>query len=216
MSDFHFNSTQLSIIEKFGFTPESLSSVLVTLPTIVDELVALLEVTNGLYRAGFPVIDDQKYDAIRQSLIDLEPSHPFVNSVEPELVVDSKTVALPQKMLSTDKAYSFEEIGRWINRLKKAASEIDVDDGEIEIRVTPKLDGYAAYDDGTRLYTRGDGVRGQDITRAFERGLQVANNAGRGLGAGEIVIKKATLMRCLVSTSKIHGTFKRLSLLRKK
>ena len=191
MSDSQFNSTQLAIIEKFGFTSETLFSSIASIPSTIDGLVALLEVTNALYRAGFPVIDDQKYDAIRQSLIELEPSHPFVNTVEPELVVDSKTVALPQKMLSTDKAYSFEEIERWISRLKKAATEIGVEESEIEIRVTPKLDGYAAYDDGTRLYTRGDGVRGQDITRAFERGLQVANNAGRGLGPGEIVIKKS-------------------------
>jgi DNA ligase (NAD+) len=62
---------------------------------------------------------------------------------------------------------------------------------DIQIRVTPKLDGYAAYDDGVTLYTRGDGYKGQDITRAFDRGLKVANNGLRGLGPGEIVIKKS-------------------------
>ncbi len=31
------------------------------------------------------------------------------------------------------------------------------------------------------LYTRGDGVRGQDISRAFAKGLQVANSGERGL-----------------------------------
>ena len=68
---------------------------------------------------------------------------------------------------------------------------INVPEEEIELRVTPKLDGYAAFDDGTTLYTRGDGYRGQDITRAFERGLKVAENGDRGLGPGEIVIKKS-------------------------
>ncbi|TOE67231.1 hypothetical protein CGJ37_24860, partial [Vibrio parahaemolyticus] len=67
----------------------------------------------------------------------------------------------------------------------------DIDTKEIDIRVTPKLDGYAAFDDGERLYTRGDGVRGQDVSRAFERGLKVVRNGERGLGAGEIVIDKA-------------------------
>ena len=84
-----------------------------------------------------------------------------------------------------------EEIKKWTERITKAASEIEFDQNLIEIRVTPKLDGYAAYDDGVTLYTRGDGVRGQDITRAFERGLKVAQNAKRGLGAGEIVINKS-------------------------
>ncbi|MEK5760424.1 hypothetical protein V3527_17585, partial [Acinetobacter variabilis] len=41
------------------------------------------------------------------------------------------------------------------------------------------------------------GIRGQDITRAFERGLKVAKNAGRGLGPGEIVIKKSYFNKAL-------------------
>ncbi len=49
------------------------------------------------------------------------------------------------------------------------------------------------------LYTRGDGRRGTDISRVFERGLQVADGGERGLGAGEIV----------VSRSYFHGTFGR-------
>jgi DNA ligase (NAD+) len=52
------------------------------------------------------------------------------------------------------------------------------------------LDGFAAYDDGKGFYTRGDGKRGTDITRVFERGLTVAGNGSRGLGAGEIVVSK--------------------------
>ncbi len=93
-------------------------------------------------------------------------------------------------MLSTDKAYSKEEIKKWLDRIIKAANDLELDTKEIEIRVTPKLDGYAAFDDGERLYTRGDGVKGQDVSRAFERGLKVAKNGVRGLGAGEIVIDK--------------------------
>ena len=58
------------------------------------------------------------------------------------------------------------------------------------IRATPKLDGYAAYDDGKILYTRGDGRKGTDISRVFERGLKVGGNGKRGQGAGEIVISQ--------------------------
>ena len=42
-----------------------------------------------------------------------------------------------------------------------------------------------------RLYTRGDGKKGSDISRVFERGLQVYNDSKRGQGAGEIVVKKS-------------------------
>ena len=156
------------------------------------ELLNLLEIANAVYRAGYPLIDDSEYDGTYfAELKRREPEHPYLQTVEAESVVDAKTVQLPQKMLSTDKAYSFNEIEKWIKRLLKAAEEINFDADRIEIRVTPKLDGYAAFDDGEKLYTRGDGVRGQDITRAFKRGLQVAGNSERGLGPGEIVIKKS-------------------------
>ncbi|MES0328339.1 MAG: BRCT domain-containing protein, partial [Gammaproteobacteria bacterium] len=61
----------------------------------------------------------------------------------------------------------------------------------------PKLDGFAAYDDGVRFYTRGDGKRGTDITRVFERGLTVAGGGARGLGAGEIVVSKEYFLQNL-------------------
>jgi len=157
-----------------------------------EQLLLALKIANASYRAGFPLITDLQYDNVLLSqLKSVSPEHHYLNSVEPDPARSSKTVALPQKMLSTDKAYSFDEIKKWVKRLLKTAEEISYPIDELQIRVTPKLDGYAAYDDGTQLYTRGDGNRGQDITRAFKRGLQVADGGRRGLGAGEIVIKKS-------------------------
>ena len=155
------------------------------------QLLAILYAANACYRAGFPLIDDVTYD--HQYLAELQqrdPTHEFLSDVEPE-VATGKTVTLPQKMLSTDKAYSVTEIEKWVERIRKAAQEINVPESDIQIRITPKLDGYAAFDDGERLYTRGDGVRGQDITRAFTRGMAVAQHGKRGLGPGEIVISKS-------------------------
>jgi DNA ligase (NAD+) len=157
----------------------------------LEDLTLLLEIANATYRAGVPVISDSKYDSIYiHELQSRDPDNEYLKIVEPEPVPESKTVALPVKMLSTDKAYSFQEIKKWIERLVKAAKEINVDLSQVELKVSPKLDGYAAYDDGEKLYTRGDGVRGQDITRAFTRGLKVAGGGIRGQGAGEIVIDK--------------------------
>ncbi|WP_143872992.1 BRCT domain-containing protein [Catenovulum sediminis] len=193
MSAVKFNQQQLSVLDEAAFqqSASELESLYQSNNLSLDNLLLLLEVSNALYRAGYPVIDDQSYDQYLDQLKDKDPVHPYLTTVEPEVVVDSKTVPLPQKMLSTDKAYSFEEIKKWSDRILKAADELDIAESEIHVRVTPKLDGYAAFDDGETLYTRGDGVRGQDITRAFARGLQVANDAERGLGPGEIVIKKS-------------------------
>jgi len=193
MSQYHFNDKQIAIIANLDvqYTLSEMEDIFAADGHNLLELEALVKVANALYRSGYPFIDDGDYDNYLGELIKLDPDNPFVTNVEPEVLVDSKTVPLPQKMLSTDKAYSFEEIKKWTERITKAATEINVEHDSIELKITPKLDGYAAYDDGTTLYTRGDGTRGQDITRAFERGLQVAKNAGRELGPGEIVIKKS-------------------------
>jgi DNA ligase (NAD+) len=188
-----FSENQIAIIETqdISVSASELTALFSNESLSNEQLELLLSVANALYRAGYPVLTDPQYDSRWAELKQRDPNNAFINHVEPEIVVDSKTVVLPQKMLSTDKAYSFEEIQKWTDRIKKAAGEIGIDDTHIVIKITPKLDGYAAYDDGEKLYTRGDGTRGQDITRAFERGLQIANKASRGLGAGEIVIAKS-------------------------
>jgi DNA ligase (NAD+) len=156
-----------------------------------DTLVEFLELTNLLYRGGAPLISDHQYDFLfLAELRRREPNHPYLLSVEPEPSAGAKTVELPVRMLSTDKAYDFKAIERWAGRIDKAALELGLDFAALIFRVTPKLDGFAAYDDGRTLYTRGDGKRGTDVTRAFDRGLQVAEGGRRGLGAGEIVVSR--------------------------
>ena len=153
------------------------------------ELIEFLAIANTLYRGGESIISDADYDFIFLTQLKLRhPHHPFLTSVEPEAAFSGKTVELPVRMLSTEKAYSVGEIERWLERIKKAAGEINKDFDTLIFKATPKLDGFAAYDDGTHLYTRGDGRRGTDITRVMERGLTIANHGKRGLGAGEIVV----------------------------
>jgi DNA ligase (NAD+) len=158
----------------------------------LEQLLLVLRSANATYRAGYPIIDDQTYDNVfLTELKNRDAKHPYLSSIEPEVMVDSKTVPLPQKMLSTDKAYTFEAIAKWVERVLKVAKNKQIQVNQIEFRVTPKLDGYAAFDDGKVLYTRGDGSRGQDISRAFTKGLKVAGSGQRGLGPGEIVISKS-------------------------
>ncbi len=155
------------------------------------ELVEFLEVANAFYRGGEQIITDAEYDfTFIAELRIRNPGHPFLRAVEPEAAFVGKTVELPARMLSTEKAYTEDAIKKWVNRIKKAAEEIAINSNELVVRLTPKLDGFAAYDDGERLYTRGDGKRGTDITRVIRRGLVVANGGSRGLGAGEIVVAK--------------------------
>jgi DNA ligase (NAD+) len=161
-----------------------------------DQLLEFLQMCNTLYRSGEPLISDADYDFIfLAELQKRHPHHPYLETVEPEIIAVGKTVALPEPMLSTEKTYTQSGIEKWLIRLEKAAEDCNVDFSTLMIRATPKLDGYAAYDDGTLLYTRGDGRKGTDISRVFERGLKVGGNGKRGLGAGEIVVSQ-TYFNC--------------------
>lgn len=43
--------------------------------------------------------------------------------------------------------------------IRKSAMLIGLNLNTIQIKATPKLDGFAGFDDGNRLYTRGDGKK---------------------------------------------------------
>ena len=157
-----------------------------------DELVEFLQLANALYRGGEAIISDADYDFVFLAELQArQPDHEFVQTVEAEALVLGKTVDLPTQMLSTEKAYTLDEVERWLERIAKAAVTLDKDPSQLIYQATPKLDGYAAYDDAAMLYTRGDGRKGADISRVFARGLQVANQGQRGLGAGEIVVSRS-------------------------
>lgn len=156
-----------------------------------EQLVEFLQVCNLLYRHGTPLISDYLYDFVfLAELQKRHPRHPYLLSIEPEKSFTGKTVVLPEYMLSTEKTYSRDGFDKWLARIEKAAEQCNLDFTRLIFRATPKLDGYAAYDDGETLYTRGDGRKGTDISRVFERGLIVAGNGKRGQGAGEIVISQ--------------------------
>lgn len=178
---------------------------LATLTTAKDlsdaQLLNILHVCNFLYRSGVPVISDQQYEHVfLAELKDRHPEHDYLQAVEPEPALGAKTVELPRHMLSTEKAYDLEKIEQWVQRVLKVAESLGLETASLIFRMTPKLDGFAAYDDGELLYTRGDGRKGTDITRVFERGLTVAGNGVRGQGAGEIVVNQEYFSTHLADT----------------
>ena len=158
-----------------------------------DNLIEFCLFANQKYRSGSPIITDENYDFIFISeLAKRIPDHPFLKKVEGEIEgFSEEKIKLPEKMLSTDKAYSWGEVEKWLERITKFATEISFSLDNIVIQGTAKLDGFAGYDDGERLYTRGDGNKGSDISRVFERGLGILNDSARGQGPGEIVVKRS-------------------------
>ncbi|WP_462324500.1 BRCT domain-containing protein [Desulfoplanes sp.] len=153
----------------------------------IDILVKRLEKYNGAYRAGSPLVSDEEYDSLVESLRRLDPDNPFLHKVEPEIFSGKREVRHPVPMLSTDKAYTVEDVARFVDRVRKEARARGV--YTVTFKATPKLDGLAARDDGRILASRGNGMSGFDITSALGKGVVLEGQ--RGMGLGEMVIAQS-------------------------
>jgi DNA ligase (NAD+) len=153
-----------------------------------EQLVEWLIFANDAYRKGEPVIDDDTYDQVYYAeLVKRDPEHPFLNIVEPENDMGMVKIRHKTPMLSTDKAYSQEEIITFVERVIRHADAVDVNAENLRFRITPKLDGMAARYEDDILATRGNGLLGNDISRNLKRGLVTIG--GTNTGNGEIVIE---------------------------
>lgn len=154
------------------------------LPSEAHRLVERLTEYNDAYRRGAPMVSDGQYDLLLARLREIDPDHPFLHRVEPESFSGKREIRHPIPMLSTDKAYTPEELERFVARVEREAAEIGVT--SVRYRVTPKLDGLAGRDDGTHFVTRGNGESGYEVSSAFAKGMIPLG--GRGRGVGEMVI----------------------------
>ncbi len=120
-----------------------------------------------------PVISDNAYDSLFRELQGLEAAHPELvtpdsptQRVGGEIREEFTAVTHPQPMLSLSNAFSADDLWAWRDRFLRL-----LPDGypEPAYVVEPKIDGLTVvlhYSDGlfTLGATRGDGVRGEDIT----------------------------------------------------
>ena len=151
-----------------------------------SELEQLIQKANKAYRSGQPIMEDSVYD--HEYLAELQrryPDHQLLSSIEVEPLFSEQKVKHKTPMLSTDKAYSYDDMGRFFQRVKKAADKIDFNHDAIMVRVTAKLDGLAASFDEGILATRGNGESGTNVTHVFDLGVQ---HVGGHSGLGELVL----------------------------
>ena len=153
----------------------------------INELLDLLTAYSKAYRQGAPMVSDAEYDALVEQLRVIVPNHPFLQAVEPEQFTGRQEIRHPAPMLSIEKAYTREQLERFVARVQKKAEILGLD--SVTFRLTPKLDGLSGRDDGSRFATRGNGEVGYEISSAFAKG--VIPIGGRGKGVGEIVVVKS-------------------------
>ena len=123
------------------------------------------------YVENQPVISDQDFDYMMHELESLEKAHPEMydpNSptqrVGSDLMGGFQSVAHRYPMLSLDNTYNQQEVADWYDSVKRGLEGED-----FEVCCEMKYDGLSislTYEDGrlVRAVTRGDGVRGDDVT----------------------------------------------------
>ena len=138
----------------------------------IDELRKALDKHNyNYYVLNAPEISDYEFDMMMNELIALEKAHPeYADATSPTQRVGSDInrqfvqVEHRRPMLSLGNTYSIEEVEEFVARCKQMLGGED-----FEIVGEMKYDGTSIsliYEHGklTRAVTRGDGVKGDDVT----------------------------------------------------
>lgn len=130
---------------------------------------------NNYYTLDKSEITDKEYDDLLAELIQLEDQYPDLRlssspsqRVGAKISAAAKPVAHKVKMYSLDNSYSIEDIKEWNQRVLKRLNGESVD-----YTVELKIDGVSAaltYANGelTMGATRGDGVKGENITHGVK------------------------------------------------
>lgn len=139
---------------------------------MVDDLTKKVNYHNDLYyQKNKSEISDFEFDQLLQQLIQLEKEFPTLRlpdsptqRVGGTITKSFSTVVHRYPMLSLGNTYSREELQDWDERVRKG-----LDGAPYEYFCELKFDGVSisiSYENGilTRGVTRGDGVRGDDVT----------------------------------------------------
>jgi DNA ligase (NAD+) len=164
---------------------------------------------NRYYALNDPEISDEQFDTLLHELERLEGEHPdLITPDSPTQRVAGTpserfvTVEHLAPMLSLDNAYNEEELRAFDDRVRRGAA---LGDGPVRYVAELKIDGLSialTYEEGrlVRGATRGDGVRGEDVTanvrtiRAIPLALRQAP-PGRIEVRGEVFLPRTSFAR---------------------
>ena len=121
----------------------------------VEEMVTLLrKASDSYYNSGKSELTDYQYDLLAEHLSDIDPENKVLKEVGAPV---KNKVKLPYEMWSMDKIKpKSKSLASWINKYGENSNYV----------ISAKLDGVSGLYDSinNKLYTRGDGKEGQDIS----------------------------------------------------
>jgi DNA ligase (NAD+) len=153
-------------------------------PSEIEAIAKRLAEAAYAYHNGLdPIMTDEEYDNLIDTLREAAPDHPFLEQVG-AAPNSPDEVDLPVPLPSLDKTKSTDtSFSKWLARNPAASYHLSA-----------KLDGVSAlwYPHTKKLYTRGDGMRGRDIS-AFIPHLQGLVTKGDATAIrGELIIPTAS------------------------
>jgi NAD-dependent DNA ligase len=121
------------------------------------ELTDLIEYANNTYYNEFPILSDNQYDIVKEYIQNKYPNNKTIFEVGAPIPIERNKVSLPYEMASMDKIKpDTGALESWTNKYPGPYV------------LSCKLDGvsglYSTEGPKPKLYTRGDGKVGQDIS----------------------------------------------------
>jgi DNA ligase (NAD+) len=153
----------------------------------------LQEASDAYYNSGSGILGDEEYDRFREELETLAPDHPYLSQIGAP--PKGKTVKLPFIMAS-------------LNKIKPGTGAVSSYAAKATMKtwiLSEKLDGISALWFKNRLYLRGDGLNGVDVTvfAPHIQGLRKSELAIRG----ELIVPRGVLPEGTLARSWVNGQF---------
>ena len=153
----------------------------------IKEIIDLLIKSDiQYYNLGEPIFNDDEYDEIKEYLRNIDKKNEYFKRVGADVAIDNK-VKLPFYLGSQDKIKDDDKtLQKWLKKYNKPSSYV----------ISEKLDGISCLiiinNNNIRIYTRGNGIYGQDITQLKDiiKGIPVFNDKHKLAIRGELIISK--------------------------
>ena len=153
----------------------------------VKEIIDLLIKSDiQYYNLGEPIFNDDEYDEIKEYLRNIDKKNEYFKRVGADVAIDNK-VKLPFYLGSQDKIKDDDKtLQKWLKKYNSPSSYV----------ISEKLDGISCLiiinNNKIRIYTRGNGIYGQDITQLKDiiKGIPIFNDKQKIAIRGELIINK--------------------------